>query len=527
VGNIRIKLGSGEPMQRQGGYFDPHSGVAAVVPSKESEKRLAANLKASTKRSTNFAVSPLRGILAGGEFRTFQSNLSEGLRALSSQERAQLVYHISESQKHYEGELVRAAEPLEETRLSFEERGLQELEMLTRGIKDDLYDEFVQIVTRYFRQILYGREEDVVGIHVISYFVSRSMPTLRDRPVVRPSRVAAGKYEQQVVERLAQTLPLANYGSLLRAIGHNRAQTMILGVNQLSTGLFRALSEFADGLSSRGEEIHVLTDRILPHLPVQDILHTLRIYHEPELHYVRNLETAFPAGNSAFLTLREDIDSLFHFVGLLQKEFLRRQGLNVSEFFVGDKIRGQLLPALRPDISVLLQPDLFNTNIEDVLSHVGSKVNESWSQSVQELLELPLEVRHQRKEIWNLISLPISQQVKSFVELALAIDKLSTGKRRKESVLVGEAAEIERLGVRIADLLRGEVDDPMRQFLTSAVQYLVQVPQQMDQVPIEVLRALRDVEQIVRIEKQVLGQREQDLLRFHILQIARLCGESG
>ena len=38
----------------------------------------------------------------------------------------------------------------------------------------------------------------------------------------------------------------------------------------------------------------------------------------------------------------------------------------------------------------------------------------------------------------------------------------------------------------------------------------------MDQVPIEVLRALRDVEQIVRIEQQALGQREQDLLRFHI-----------
>jgi hypothetical protein len=316
---------------------------------------------------------------------------------------------------------------------------------------------------------------------------------------------------------------------------------MILGVNQLSTGLFRALSEFSDTLSGRGEEIHVLNDRIMPHLqeihvlndrimphlPVQDILHTLRIYHEPELHYIRQLETAFPAGNSAFLTLREDIDSFFHFVGMLQKEFLRRQGLSVSEFFVGDRIRGQLLPTLRPDIAVLLQPDLFNTSLENVLSHVGSKVDESWSQSLKELLELPLEVRQQRKEIWNLISLPIGQQVKSFVELALAIDKLSTGKRRKESLLVGETAEIERLGVRIADLLRGAVDDPMRQFLTSAVQYLVQVPQQMEQVPIEVLRALRDVEQIVRIEKQALGQREQDLLRFHILQIARLCGENG
>ena len=63
--------------------------------------------------------------------------------------------------------------------------------------------------------------------------------------------------------------------------------------------------------------------------------------------------------------------------------------------------------------------------------------------------------------------------------------------------------------------------------LVLAVEVEAQVPQQMEQVPIEVLRALRDVEQIVRIEKQALGQREQDLLRFHILQIARLCGENG
>jgi len=517
VGKIRIKLGSGEPMQRQGGYYDPNSGRQAVVLSKESEKRLSENLKASTKRSTNYAISPLRGILAGGEFRTFQSNLSEGLRALSSRERAQIAYHISESQRYYEGELIRAAEPLQETRLSFEEKGHQELEMLTRGLRDDLYDEFVETVTRYFRQILYGRNEDVVGIHVISYFVSRSLPMLRDRPVVRPSRMAEGAYEQQVVERLAQTLPLAKYGSLLRAIGHNRAQTMILGVNQLSTGLFRALSEYVERMP----------DRILPHLPVQDILHTVRIYHEPGLHYVKQLETAFPAGNSAFLTLREDIDSLANLLGLLQKECLRRQGLDVSEFFEGDKIIGKLLPAIRPDIAVLLQPDLFNTNIENLFSFIGAKIEAPWTQAIKGLLELPLKVRQWRKEIWQLISLPIGQQVKSFVELAMAIDKLSSGKKRLESLMVKESAEIGKLGVKIGDLLRGAVDDPMQQFLMSAVQYLVQVPQQMEKVPIEVIRALRDVEQIVRIEKQALGKKEQDMVRFYVMQIARLCGENG
>jgi hypothetical protein len=329
--------------------------------------------------------------------------------------------------------------------------------------------------------------------------------------------VAEGAYEQQVVERLAQTLPLAKYGSLLRAIGHNRAQTMILGVNQLSTGLFRALSEYVEGMP----------DQILPHLPVQDILHTVRIYQEPGLRYVKQLETAFPAGNSAFLTLREDIDSLSNFIGLLQKECLRRQGLDVSEFFKGDRIIGQLLPAIRPDIAVLLQPDLFNTNIENLFSFIGDKIEGPWTQAIKGLLELPLKVQQWRKEVWQLISLPIGQQVKSFVELALAIDKLSSGKRRKESLLVKESAEIEKLGVKIGDLFRGAVDDPMQQFLISAVQYLVQVPEQMEKVPIEVIRALRDVEQIVRIEKQVLGKKEQDMVRFYVMQIARICGENG
>jgi hypothetical protein len=83
------------------------------------------------------------------------------------------------------------------------------------------------------------------------------------------------------------------------------------------------------------------------------------------------------------------------------------------------------------------------------------------------------------------------------------------------------------MGSRIADLLRGVGDDSMRQFLTAAVEYLVQAPQEMEGVPIEVLRALQDVEKIVRIEKQALSPKEQRLLRFYTLHMARICGENG
>ena len=48
-----------------------------------------------------------------------------------------------------------------------------------------------------------------------------------------------------------------------------------------------------------------------------------------------------------------------------------------------------------------------------------------------------------------------------------------------------------------------------------------------EKIPLEVIRALRDVERIVRIEKQALNEKDQKLVRFYTLQIARLSGENG
>jgi len=527
VGRIRIKLGSGEPMQRQGGYYDPISGHPVLVQSRHTDTILKENISASVKRSAFFARSPLRGIMAGGDFRTFQSNIFERLRGLPVEERSQVLFHVHAAQQYYEKELVRAAEPLEETRLSFQQKGLQELELLTRGVQDDCLDEFLTLASGLFRQILYGREEDVLGIHVISYFISRSIPPLRDRPVVRPSREASGRAGRQVVERLAQILPLSRSGSMLRAIGHNRAQTMILGVNQLSTGLFRAMNEFIGGDGRAGERFSLISGRILPCLPVADILHTLRLYHDPALPHLRRLEEVFPAGNSAFLALREDTDALYSFVGLMQKELLKRQGLDTTEFFSGDKIIGRLLPVLRSGIAVLVQPDLFNTDWENLRLLCGDRFDPAWKREMEDLLRIPLQIRHLRRKIWNLLYEPIRQQVEIFVGLALAVNTLSSGRKSKDSPLIREPGQIIRMGTRIADLLRGVGDDSMRQFLTAAVEYLVQAPQQMEGVPIEVLRALQDVEKIVRIEKQALTPKEQRSLQFYTLHMARICGENG
>lgn len=524
IGKVRMKMGSGEPMQRQGGYYSPVVGLPAFIKSNDSTKRFSSYLKESTKKSTEYAATPLIGVFAGGDLRTFQSNISEKLRYLSALELSQLLFHIRESQKFYETEIIRAGEPLVETRLQFRTRGLQELERLTIGRKDNLFDDFLLIFTENFRQILYGREEDVVGIHIISYFIARTTPPLRDRPTVRPGKGAVGSAGQKILEKIADTIPFSRYGSLLRAIAHNQSQTAVLGINQLTTGLFRALDTFSQKEFAEGEALSLIEDRILPNLPVYEILHTLRVYHDVDLIYLNKLENAFPAGNSAFLALREDIDSLNKYLILFQRELLRRHGLNVTDFFEVDKFISDLLPTLRPDLAVLLQPNFFNTSIETLLSTINGSVDSKWLDEMKKLLVLPNEVKFWRGKIWNLLEHPVYQRVSSFVELAIALHSLSANSNTKELPFAPKKL---KLPTDMSNFLKMSTDDNMHQFLAAAFEYLSVVSEGMVEVPINIIRAIKEVERIIKIEEQALLPKEQDLLRFYLLQIARITGENG
>ncbi|MFA6598277.1 MAG: aminotransferase class I/II-fold pyridoxal phosphate-dependent enzyme [Ignavibacteriaceae bacterium] len=524
IGIVRMKMGSGEPMQRQGGYYSPVVGKPAFIKSPDSMKRFTKHLNASTKKSTEYAATPLLGVFAGGDLRTFQSNISEKLRHISVHELAQLLYHVKEAQKFYENEIIRAGEPLVETRLQFKTRGLKELERLTVGRKEYLFEEFLSIATENFRQILYGREEDVVGIHVISYFISRTTPPLRDRPTVRPGQGTSGAAGQKILERIAETIPFSRYGSLLRAISHNQSQTAVLGINQLTTGLFRALDSFSQKYFDMGESVTLIEDRILPNLPVYEILHTLRTYHDVDLTYLNRMEKAFPAGNSAFLALREDIDSLGKYLILFQRELLRRHGLNVTDFFEGDKFIPDLLPTLRSDLAIVLQPDFFNTDSAAFLSAIKGTVDAKWFNEIKKLLLLPEEVKFWRAKMWNLLEQPVTQRVASFVELAIALYSLSSNSQTKE---LSFAPKRLKLPTDLSNVLRMSSDDNMHQFLAAAFEYLSVISEGMVEVPINIIRAIKEVERIIKIEEQALSPKQQDLLRFYLLQIARLTGENG
>jgi hypothetical protein len=67
----------------------------------------------------------------------------------------------------------------------------------------------------------------------------------------------------------------------------------------------------------------------------------------------------------------------------------------------------------------------------------------------------------------------------------------------------------------------------LQQFLVAAFEYLSALPRGSVEFPANVVKAMKEVKRIVSIEEQPLPPREQDMLRFHVLRIARAAGENG
>ncbi len=523
---VRIKLGSGEPMQRQGGYYSHVAGVHAFLNSSANQQRFSEYLMAAARKSTAYAVTPLQGVFLSGELRTFQSNLSEQLRFLPVRDFSNLLYHVREAQNTHREDLIRAVETAGESRLIAPSRSLQELERLTIGTKEVLYEQFLDELTDSFRHILYGKEEDVIGIHVISYFIGRSMPQLRDRPTSRRTGGTEVERGQRILANIAEIIPLAKQGSLLRAIAHNSAQTAVLGVNQLTTGLFRALERLAQKTFVEAEQERMIAERLLPHLPMYEILSTLRVYQDRTGEFLQSVETAFPAGNSAFVALREDHDAMRRYLPLFQQELLRRHGVNVNEFFSYGVFIPELLPTLRPDLAVLLQEDLFNTEIDVLLAHVSGKIADEWVAEVTKLLEIPRQIHYWRSTIWDVFGESIYERVQSFIELATTLYAYAS--TQVPSVMPPPTVHRSRLSPVLAGFFRtARADDEMRNFLFGAIEYLSSLTESNREMPVSIIRAMNGVERIAHIEESALPPERQNLFRHCVLQIARLAGENG
>ncbi len=520
IGRVRMKLGCGEPMQRQGGYYSPFSGKNAFIFSNSNKWRFSEYLKESTKKSTEYAVTPLLGVLATGDLRTFQSTISEKLRLINVKDYAQVIYHIKHAQSFYENEIIRAGEPLKETRLQIKTRGLKELERLTIGNADPIFEKFTDVFTKNFRHILYGKDEDVVGIYIISYFIARTSPVLRDRPTIRPQKSNDALVGQKILGKIANTIPFSKFGSLLRAISHNLSQTTVLGINQLTTGLFRALDEFYTLNLSDTNSLNIIEERILPKLSVYEILSTLRIYQDNDLLFISKLENAFKPGNSSLIALKEDFNAQNKYIPLLQKELLRRHGLNVNDFFEDDKFIYNLLPTIRPDLAVLLQPNIFNTDINFILNNISGEVDLRWTTEVEKLLAIRAAVNTYREKIWNLLEKPVFTRVNAFTELATALYSLTLQKNIIDLPFLPN-------NYQIPTIKNYGTDENMDKFLSAAYNLLSALSKETTEIPINIIKALQEAKNIIKIEEQALSEKEQNYLRFYLLQIARITGENG
>lgn len=520
--SVRMKLGCGEPMQRQGGYYSTVSGNNAFR-AEEIDRFLSEDtIPESARRSMHYAKTPLTGIWAGGDLKTYQSNVSEKLRFIPVENLARLLYHVKQLQNFHRFELLRASEPLIETRLDYKTRGVKEIERLTIGKKDPVYETFLTLLTDSFRNIIYGSEEDVLGIHLVSYFTAKTILPLRDRPTSRPSERGSGNAGKKIIENIADTIPFAKHGTLLRAISHNQAQTALIGLNQLTTGLFRALEIFSQKHFKEGNSSTLITERIMPRLPVYEILRSLHTYHDNANSSLNAFEPAFNAGNSSFTALREDTDAMYKYIPFMQRELLRIHGVNPSHFFESGALKANLLPLLRPDLAVLLQSDIFNDDIELLLKDIKQKPDRNWIEETGNILEIRKKIKYYRKKVWNLIEKPVYQRTASFVNLAMALYRLSNMPIKD---LPGNYKPKFKSG--LSNFIKNDSDDNLQQFLFAAVEYISAANMGIIEVPADIIKALHEVESIVKIDEAPLSAKELKQLRFYSLQIARLAGENG
>jgi hypothetical protein len=348
---------------------------------------------------------------------------------------------------------------------------------------------------------------------------------LRDRPTSRKTPGTGSERGQQILANIAEIIPLAKQGSLLRAIAHNQAQTVVLGINQLTTGLFRALERFAQKAFTEAERERMIAERLLPHLPVYEILNSLRIYQDWKAEFLKRVETAFPAGNSAFVAVREDSDAMQRYLPLFQQELLRRHGVNVNDFFANGVFIPDLLPTLRPDLAVLLQKNLFNTDTDVLLEHVAGRIADGWRAEVTQILQLPQQVHYWRSIIWDVMGESVYQRVQSFTELATALYSFSS--TRSFGVLPTSVRGTKLSAAQAGFFRTARADDEMRNFLIGAIDYLSSFAEGNVEVPVSIIRAMNDVERIAQIEESALPPAKQDVIRCCILQIARLAGENG
>ena len=160
-------------MQRQGGYYNEVSGSPAFVQSAEASRRFATHLRSPRAGARSMQRRRCSAYSPGGppdiserDRGTRASHAGPGIRPASPSPGPAAGNPPGGPQARERGICRKQADEHRKERTGARASDGGDTRTSARG--------FLNVLTENFRQILYGRDEDVVGIHIISYFIART-----------------------------------------------------------------------------------------------------------------------------------------------------------------------------------------------------------------------------------------------------------------------------------------------------------------------------------------------------------------
>ena len=190
----------------------------------------------------------------------------------------------------------------------------------------------------------------------------------------------------------------------------------------------------------------------------------LRIYQDGQAEFLKRIETAFPAGNSAFVALREDNDALQRYLPLFQQELLRRHGVNVTDFFAMASSSRNSCRRCAPTWRYCCRKTCSIRDLDLLLEHVSGRIDRRpGRRKWPGCCNCPTRCATGAPIIWEVMGESVYQRVQSFSELATALYSFSAARPFTAAPAAARAA---RLSPALSGFFRtARADDEMRNFL--------------------------------------------------------------
>ena len=142
------------------------------------------------------------------------------------------------------------------------------------------------------------------------------------------------------------------------------------------------------------------------------------------------------------------------------------------------------------------------------------------------LLELPRQIQAWRAVIWDVLADSVYQRVQQFLPSWPPTYMPSRPLARSRRLLPPCVAR--RLPPALSGYLRtAQATTICASSSSGAIEYLSSFADGDVEMPVSIIRATNDVERMAQIEESALPADKQDVIRFCILQIARLAGENS